>query len=243
MGSRYTGGMSERFGTRMFGSAGRVAAACCVGVSAPAAAQDSNLVSHGASNAVSHRVDPFSGFVVHEDAGAAVSRISSSGTARFAERGYDAWSLSAGAAFNSEANDYQLVYGYHYFIADNFEFSVRGSGWVHDQEDSTPISANVGIAFRYYFLNEDRPTDDQWAWYLEAGIGLLGSSEEVPEDGSQFNFTPRAGGGVAIPLTDSGVRLDLGVRWHHISNASQFGTDDNPDRDSIMVYAGVMFPM
>jgi len=92
-------------------------------------------------------------------------------------------------------------------------------------------------------MDDDKDRNDQWAWYLEAGIGLLASTDEVPEGGSELNFTPRAGAGVAVPITDWGARLDLGVRWMHISNASQFGTDDNPDRDSLMVYASIMFPM
>jgi hypothetical protein len=32
------------------------------------------------------------------------------------------------------------------------------------------------------------------------------------------------------------------VGWHHISNASSAGSDDNPARDGVRVYLGVVFP-
>jgi hypothetical protein len=39
-----------------------------------------------------------------------------------------------------------------------------------------------------------------------------------------------------------GPRLQLGVRWHHISNGRSNGDSDNPSRDGLMLYTGVVFP-
>jgi lipid A 3-O-deacylase len=36
------------------------------------------------------------------------------------------------------------------------------------------------------------------------------------------------------------VRLLVGARWHHISNANLYR--DNPGRDSLMGYVGLSFP-
>jgi len=43
-------------------------------------------------------------------------------------------------------------------------------------------------------------------------------------------------------ITDGGVRLQAGVRWAHISNARIKGDDDNPSRDSAMLYVALVFP-
>jgi hypothetical protein len=68
------------------------------------------------------------------------------------------------------------------------------------------------------------------------------STDDVPNDGTSFNFTPRLGVGFTRQLTDSGIRLEGGLRWAHISNARITGDADNPARDSAMLYVGLIFP-
>ena len=87
------------------------------------------------------------------------------------------------------------------------------------------------------FVQEENHT-----FYAHAGIGLLQTSERVPPGGTKFNFTPTVGVGTTFELGESDTRLDLGVRWHHISNASTNGSDDNPARDGVMLYAALVFP-
>ncbi|MFN9991847.1 MAG: acyloxyacyl hydrolase, partial [Phycisphaerales bacterium] len=90
---------------------------------------------------------------------------------------------------------------------------------------------------RWHFLNKERMTV-----YADLGIGVLFTTDDVPSDGTSFNFTPRAGAGITHRLGDSANRFELGVRWAHISNARTSGDGDNPSRDSIMLYGGVIFP-
>lgn len=155
----------------------------------------------------------------------------------FGDPGSWYWSVGGGAAFTDNDQDYQGYLQFGTFLAEQFEINFGISGWYHDQDGEEAQSANPAFGFRYHFLPK-RTVDP----YLEAGIGLLFSTDDVPSDGTSFNFTPRAGAGVLIKLGESETRLDLGVRWHHISNASIDGGDDNPARDSIMVYAGVVVP-
>ena len=61
----------------------------------------------------------------------------------------------------------------------------------------------------------------------------------MPENGSEFNFTPQAGFGLTYDIGNEN-RLIFGIKWHHISNADLY--EDNPGRDSIMGYAGISFP-
>src|SRR5436309_3218979 len=59
--------------------------------------------------------------------------------------------------------------------------------------------------------------------------------------GTGFDFMPRAGVGFTRRLTDD-MRLEAGLRWHHISNARIHGEARNPSRDAPMFYVGLIFP-
>ncbi len=72
--------------------------------------------------------------------------------------------------------------------------------------------------------------------------GLLFAFDNVPEGGTGFNFLPRLGVGFTKQLDEDGTRLIMGVRWQHLSNGRIEGDERNPSRDSVMVWAGVMFP-
>ena len=82
--------------------------------------------------------------------------------------------------------------------------------------------------------------------FTDLGIGLLGATDPVPRrggtEGTKFNFTPRIGGGFTRQLNDEGVRLEVGLRWAHVSNGRISGNDENPGRDSMMLYTGLIFP-
>ncbi len=158
----------------------------------------------------------------------------------FGRAGTDWIIVGGGVAFSSRSTDYNATAAWHHFLADDFEFNLTVGGWYHDQPGQDAGSGSVSIGFRWHFY--DDPKDDRWTAYLDAGIGLMGSSDEVPDGGTEINFIPRAGIGMTYRLGDSANRLDFGVRWQHISNGSTFGADENPSRDSAMVYFGVVFP-
>ena len=41
---------------------------------------------------------------------------------------------------------------------------------------------------------------------------------------------------------DGEMRVLMGMRWHHISNARSSGAEDNPSRDGAMLYVGLAMP-
>ncbi len=141
------------------------------------------------------------------------------------------------AVSTDDAVDLGPRLAYHRFLADDLEINVNLGVWYHDQEGEEAFSVNPSLGFRYHFVN--KPTH---SFYAEAGIGLLFSTEDVPDEGTRQNFTPRIGLGATFPVGDAGSRLDVGLRWHHISNASSQGTDENPDRDGLGLYVGIMVP-
>lgn len=155
----------------------------------------------------------------------------------FGEAGSKYWTILGGVALVHDSTDANLYAGLGVFLADKFEFNFGVGGWWFWQEGEDTAGGNPTLGFRYHFMPKER-----FNVYLDAGIGLLFTGDDVPDDGESVNFTPRAGVGTLWMLGDTGARLDVGVRWHHISTASTSGSDDNPSRDSVMVYAGVVFP-
>ncbi len=116
--------------------------------------------------------------------------------------------------------------------------------WGHYQDDSDEASGAFDFGARWHFVNRGRNYDDGSGMtvYAEMGIGMLFATGEVPDGGTSYDFTPRAGFGATWPIGDGQMRLDAGVRWQHFSNGSSAGSDDNPSRDAAMVYVGVIFP-
>ncbi len=158
---------------------------------------------------------------------------------RFGQAGSWWWGFGAMGAISDDATDARGDLTFRTFLADDFELSLSMAGWGFFQDGEDAAGLNPGLALRWHFVNDH---DRGYSVYAQAGIGLLWADDEVPEDGTRFNFTPHVGVGTTIELFDGPARLDVGVGWHHISNASTSGTDDNPARDSGAVWVGVMFP-
>jgi len=123
------------------------------------------------------------------------------------------------------------------FIVRDVEFSLELAAWYFAQKKQDAAGLNPQMVFRWHFVNNEK-----WTVFAEAGIGVLVSTDNVPDGGTAFNFTPRAGLGFTRLLTDDGLRLQVGVRWAHISNARIKGDDRNPSRDSAMLYTGLIWP-
>jgi hypothetical protein len=97
------------------------------------------------------------------------------------------------------------------------------------------IGINPMLVFRRHFALDDAR---DWSWYVDIGIGVMLSADDIPQDGTSFNFTPRAGTGLTYQVSDD-WRLIAGFRWSHISNARIFGDDDNPSSDGVMFSIGL----
>jgi hypothetical protein len=160
---------------------------------------------------------------------------------QFGDAGTTWTTLGGGMAYNGKDSDENIFLTYEYFIAKNVELFGELGVWQFSQPGPDATGFNLSIVTRWHFINKGK-----WTLFGDIGIGLLGATDPVPrrdgEVGTQFNFTPRAGGGFTRQLSDDGVRLEVGLRWAHVSNARISGNNDNPGRDSLMLYAGLIFP-
>ncbi len=160
----------------------------------------------------------------------------------YGDPGHWWWTVGGGGGASLNKGDYSAAafVGASNFLAEDFELSLDLTVWYLGEDDPAgddAVAVNFNPKFRWHFINRERHTI-----FAEAGVGLLLATEEVPENGSEFNFTPQAGVGATFELSEGPERLIVGVNWRHISNANVFGSDRNPGRDDLFVYAGVTFP-
>lgn len=136
-----------------------------------------------------------------------------------------------------DSTDQYAYFTWSTFLAQDIELGLEAGAWYFNQPGDNEGGLSGSLLFRWHFVHAET-----WTAYVMAGIGMLGATGNVPDDGTSFDLLPRVGVGVTKQLTDDGLRLDVGVRWHHISNARIYGDDDNPSRDGAMLYVGLIFP-
>jgi len=125
--------------------------------------------------------------------------------------------------------------GLTYFFIDGLSINAEFNGMYFAQgEGDNAGGFNFNLLFRWHFIRKRT-----WSIYGDAGAGLLITVNDVPVDGSGFNFTPQAGLGATFAITED-IRLMAGVRWHHVSNAALY--DNNPGLDSVIGYVGISVP-
>lgn len=157
---------------------------------------------------------------------------------RFGAAGSRWWTVGGELAHSfNDSTDTGLYGAYSYFIARDVEFAGELALWHFNQPGDNAEGISASMVFRWHFIDTG-----PWTVYADIGIGVLGATDNVPEGGTSFDFMPRASVGFTRLLCDDGVRLQVGVGWHHISNARIHGDENNPARDQPMIYAGVIFP-
>lgn len=79
------------------------------------------------------------------------------------------------------------------------------------------------------------PPQRKWSAFAELSMGGLWTSDKLPEETSQINFSAHWGGGVRL-LPRGRHALLIGYRFQHFSNGNQLG--DNPGVNSHVFIAG-----
>lgn len=161
----------------------------------------------------------------------------STSVAKFGSEGSMRWGLLGGWGIDvkhSSNNEMALGVKWEYFIVDGFAFAPELKLWGFFQDGGDAFGGSLDLLFAWHFIQRDT-----WSLFADGGVGLLGTTKNVPIDGSEFNFTPQVGGGITFDIGNNN-RWVIGARWHHISNAGLYS--DNPGRDNIYVYTGINFP-
>ena len=149
----------------------------------------------------------------------------------------DSWRWQLTASWMGNANDTNQIEGAWsaswFFMQDvSVDFGLSGDAFLQPGVDAGGGGAALG--FTWHFIARA-----DWSLFADAGCGMLFTNEPVPDDGGRVNFTPRAGLGATIAVSES-VRVVGGARWYHISNANT--GQSNPGWNALQVYGGVSMP-
>lgn len=155
----------------------------------------------------------------------------------FGTAGQGHWYVQGAAAapIDGESHFFGLAgAGISQFFATGHSINAELNAMGFAQSGDDALGLNLAVLLRWHFIRQPN-----WSIYIDGGAGILGTTNPVPIGGSSFNFTPQVGGGTMIRLNDDN-QLMVGVRWHHISNANLY--ENNPGRDTVMLYVGLMMP-
>jgi len=178
--------------------------------------------------------------------------LSTSALAQEPQRAYSeytywfAGAFENGHAFSSTigARNYQLETRYERLMYSSGPFAVR---WVFDvvpvalvgdRYTSTGHRAYsygiggspVGAQVNFVHYRHVEP-------FLTSGGGFLYFNHRMFGTTQQFNFTAQLGGGVQLFTSSRRTAIDLGYKYHHISNANL--ANQNPGLDSHMLFIGL----
>ena len=162
---------------------------------------------------------------------------------------YTYWSggsFGNGHAFSSTvgARNYQLESRYERLIYWGRPFAVR---WVFDVVPlalvGDPHTSNGHRAYAYGVGGSPIGAQVNFVHFrrvepfLTSGGGFLYFNHRMFGTTQQFNFTAQLGAGVQLFTQSRRAAIDLGYKYHHISNANL--GNQNPGLDSHMVFVGL----
>lgn len=145
--------------------------------------------------------------------------------------------FQVGGSASSNFNDLSLLQArtsVSWFIVDGVSVDVEADfGGVFQPDTRNGVGGGASFIFRWHLLRKDT-----WSLYGEFGAGMFWSSVDVPSGGGQVNFRPQVGLGFSFEVAED-VRMMVGARWTHLSNART--TANNPGFDGLGVCAMLSF--
>ena len=178
--------------------------------------------------------------------------LSTSAVAQEQPRAYSEYTYWFGGAFENGhafsstigARNYQLESRYERLIYSRGPLSVR---WVFDAVPMALVGdrytstgrraysygiggSPIGAQVNFVHFRRVEP-------FLTSGGGFLYFNHRMFGTTQQFNFTAQLGGGVQLFTSSRRTAIDLGYKYHHISNANL--ANQNPGLDSHMLFIGL----
>jgi opacity protein-like surface antigen len=137
----------------------------------------------------------------------------------------------------SRTRMYNLNVGGGYYVWDGTSANIELQGYYADQPNSedNALIGGIFILGRTHLLYFDR-----WSIFVDGGGGVSYADHEVPEFGTNFNFTAKVGLGATYEFADHTFLIG-GARYFHLSNGQIRGRDDNPSYDGVQFWGGVMW--
>ena len=153
----------------------------------------------------------------------------------FGDQGTVRGQLGGSIASNfNDINLFRVNGSVSWFVLDGFSVDLElDAGYVNQSEGDDGVGGGAGLMIRWHMVRQ--PT---WSFYGEFGVGMFFSSVDVPVGTSQVKFSPQFGFGFSFDVAQD-LRMMLGARWVHLSNART--TSNNTGFDGLGLYAMLSF--
>ncbi len=129
---------------------------------------------------------------------------------------HDLWGGASGREFLSIGGRYGRILTHARgpgFLRGHFALNAEVAPLFLMFQESTVYGFNGVMMARYYLATDSRLTP-----FVSFGLGILVSTDKIPENTARLNFTPQIGAGVSI-AAGNGRMVTLEYRLHHLSNA------------------------
>lgn len=160
--------------------------------------------------------------------------ISPDDAPRFGEVG-TRWIRAEGGYGPSLGSDGQRMrigsLGFEHFVRDGLSLGLSANAMHFGGAGRDTDGGSLQVVVRWHPI-PDAPLTP----YAHLGGGGIVTEDPVPHAGTRYNFSSDLGLGVAF-RTGERVRLTVGGRWNHISNASL--GEHNPGRDTLYGHTGL----
>ena len=90
---------------------------------------------------------------------------------------------------------------FEYFVEEDLSIDLGFLFMDVDQQGGDANGFNFTLQLRWHLKVEE-----EWSFFIEGGAGLLRTSDNVPNGGSKFNFTPQAGFGMTFDIGENDAR-------------------------------------
>lgn len=189
---------------------------------------------HADTASTSLQLDLPAAYAANADDAASAAPSGAANAVRWGEKGCVTVNAFAGYADDfEETSIVPAAIGISWFPIKNFSFDIQLEGAHVSQPGDDATGGGAAMMIRWHFLDFDT-----WTIYGDLGVGCLFMSDAVPSNAADFVFTPRAGLGASIEITEA-TRLMVGARWYHISNAET--AFENPGINALQGYVGLSF--
>jgi hypothetical protein len=151
------------------------------------------------------------------------------------------WTLETYGSYASQPWMREQLYtgtlGLSYYFWPNWSIGMECKGLDGLQPEQDVVSFGGDFILRTHLIVEQN-----WSFFTDVAPGLLESSHRIPPSGTDFNFTIETGFGITAHLWDR-TELLTGVRYLHLSNARQEGSDRNPSLNAFEGYVGLLIKL
>lgn len=125
--------------------------------------------------------------------------------------------------------------GVRKFVFDDIAVGISAAAHLAASDEDDVFAGSLSATGRHHLIDWQSGT-----FFIDGSVGVFEGADDIPSDGTRFNFMSRAGIGVTLRLNER-LHFVGGGRYWHLSNAQFEGASKNPKIDGIELHTGLLW--